>query len=265
MNLSKQYSFNTMQLERKKKFQSEASDPPMLSGAGSLDSCSTPSSSNTVMSLNTEMTSNASMSSNSSVSFIPGVNWKPYEKSVDASPSKSRGRGRGKIKHQIKICSPGGGNSETAPMDVESTMSTNAPVEKIVEKNANGADVKVKGPCPLGDQRRKPGGFKRSPNLDYKRKFDLRAVSCETLQTSLISHILEYNRTRSEKEFQRNIYSCQICFDVRTFFFLLPILILNMSKKESIFSILSIFCFRTNLEASVWSSWVVDIFFVENV
>ncbi|XP_034244713.1 E3 ubiquitin-protein ligase RNF14-like [Thrips palmi] len=223
LNLSKQYSFNMVQLERKKKLQSEANNPTLSTTASSPDALSTQGASSS--------SSNAGTSTNPSLSFSAGMNWTPYEKTAGVSPSRSRGRGRGKMRCQDKTCRPGlpgppsSVSAETSPGEVQPPMHTSVPAAPaaaavpavptvpVEQSVSNGANVKVKEPCPVSERRKKPFGFKRSPTADYKQKFDLRAVSCETLQTSLISHILEYNRTQSEKEFQRNIYTCQICFD----------------------------------------------------
>lgn len=222
LNLSKQYSFNTIQLERKKKFQSEANDAPVAESLEPSDPLGA-SSSKSDMSSTAGTSSIAGPSSNTALSSSPGVSsftvcWKPYEKGVetgDESPTKRRwyGIGRGLVKDQNKISAPGNKYIESSPGELHSTMNTNMSMSKSIEKNSNKDDVEVKASAPFSDRRMKPAVFKHSPNSDHKRKFDLRAVSCETLQTSLISYILEYNRTRSEKEFQRNIYSCQICFD----------------------------------------------------
>ncbi|KAJ1519383.1 hypothetical protein ONE63_004675 [Megalurothrips usitatus] len=170
INLSKQYSYNLIQLEREKMLRRKSEGKDAEAGP----SGSGPSSSLVESSKSAEKQEQGS---------------KTLVATSQGSPTKGRGRGRGRHFHR-------------------------PPQPPLPESSAMNSAVQ---PSRDGEGSRKPfhpkrGHHKESkPTLRYE--LDPRAVSCDTLQTSLIGHILEYNRIRCEKEFQRNIYSCQICFE----------------------------------------------------
>lgn len=115
-----------------------------------------------------------------------------------SSHRDGRGRGRGKIKSSSYL----DGQSSTALPKQDLPM------------------AEVKTFC------RKSQQFSSRNLKNHDIEHDPRAVSCEALQTPLISYIVEFNRSRAEKEFQRNIYPCMICFEVSTrvfhFYYLVP-------------------------------------------
>ncbi|KAE8748053.1 hypothetical protein FOCC_FOCC005248 [Frankliniella occidentalis] len=175
INLSKQYTYNMVQLDKRKKLlKSQVSVVPPQDGAGVSE---TSGSSSTL--------SSSVKSQHTTANLVGGRG---------RGRGKARGRGRNFLRARHQPDNTGHGSNQDPSsvnkphIEESSSMlnSPNSPNPQSPESNSKSATV---------------------------NRLDSRAVSCESLQGSLIDHIIEYNKEQCEKEFQRNIYQCTICFD----------------------------------------------------
>ncbi|KAK3914635.1 E3 ubiquitin-protein ligase RNF14 [Frankliniella fusca] len=166
LNISKQYTYNIVQLEkRKKRLKSEISVEPSQEHA--------------------EVPQETACSSKS-----PSSSAKPQSRASNIFGGRGRGRGKTspRERHQPARQDPGAHN-DTSPNNqpnVGAYPSTSS-------SDFQSPESKSKYFASVG--------------------LDSRAVSCESLQGSLINHIIEYDKNQRAKEFQRFIYQCTICFD----------------------------------------------------
>lgn len=216
INLSKLYSFNLRHLEKLKKFQTneknvaDSSDDKKMCGSAVVSTVSS-------LTIDKPNPKEVSAKTEASTNLRSG------------NPFRGRGRGRGRGRNAQKNCSkPGASNKDTSLSTETASVSGVAQNRGGVYSNGDSLTENLYkvGIAYEGRNAMKPslknrgkshlGAIARIVKNEASAScvLDQRAVSCDSLQTPLISYILDYNKSLSEKEFQRNIYSCRICFDV---------------------------------------------------